>query len=167
MYYSPCKEVQACNYRSETSEGDKTQTQLKNHLPWKQRDPSLGAGGSFTPCSGFGLCRNVHPLKGQEVSIHLPEHRSPSENQHPNAPLHLHPHTPPVQNRGCTAPPVPLHHPVKCRESKTHWQTRSTGTDCNRAAPRNEGWKIKHLPKIKFCILKMGNLNNAKKRAEG
>lgn len=31
----------------------------------------------------------------------------------------------------------------------------------------NKGWKIKHLLKIKFCILNMSNLNNAKKRVEG
>lgn len=59
MYYSPCKDVQACNYRSETSEGDKTETPLKNHLPSKHRDtlcvPQVGAGGSFVCCSGFGL----------------------------------------------------------------------------------------------------------------
>lgn len=61
MYYSPCKDVQACNYRSETSEWDKTQTQLKNCFLWKQHDgpcvPQVGAEENFIHCSDFGPSR--------------------------------------------------------------------------------------------------------------
>lgn len=164
MYYSPCKEVQACNYRSETSENtDSAEKSLPLEAAW----------------SVAGCRWKLHPLLwlwDAEMCILWRDRKDPSSClsiaalRRPNTqmPLHLHPHTPPVQSGGGgTAPSLPLHHLMRCRESKTHWQTRSTGTDCNRAARWNEGWKIKHLPKIKFCILKTGNLNNAKKRAEG
>lgn len=81
MYYSPCKDVQACNYSSETSEGDKTQTQLKNRLLSKQHDgpcvPRVGAGENFIRCSDFGPSgqKCASSSEGTESTI-LPEHCS-------------------------------------------------------------------------------------------
>jgi len=58
MYYSPCKDVQACNYTSETSEGDRAQTQMKNSPFSKQHNrpcvPRVGAGENLIHCSDFG-----------------------------------------------------------------------------------------------------------------
>lgn len=96
MYYSPCKEVQACNYRSETSENtDSAEKSLPLEAAW----------------SVAGCRWKLHPLLwlwDAEMCILWRDRKDPSSClsiaalRRPNTqmPLHLHPHTPPVQSGG-------------------------------------------------------------------
>lgn len=96
MYYSPCKEVQACNYRSETSENtDSAEKSLPLEAAW----------------SVAGCRWKLHPLLwlwDAEMCILWRDRKDPSSClsiaalQRPNTqmPLHLHPHTPSVQSGG-------------------------------------------------------------------
>lgn len=127
MYYSPCKDVQACNYRSETSEGDKTHTQLKNYLLLKQHNPlpvlQVGARESFTYCSDFGLSSQKNSSSNEETErIILSEHSCITA---------LQPHISVLRyfleyhqcRAGCAKPqcyPCTIRELITCRKSETH-----------------------------------------------